>query len=412
MAARSMSPPAEPRRAALAFIFVTVVLDMLALGLIVPVMPTLVLDFLGGDTASAAQIYGLAFTLWAVMQFFFSPVLGALSDRFGRRPVVLLSNFGLGLDYVLMALAPNLTWLFVGRVISGITTASIPTAGAYIADVTPPERRAAAFGMISVAFGVGFVLGPAVGGMLGAVEPRLPFWIAAALSLANATYGFFVLPESLPPERRSPFAWRRANPVGSLTMLRSHPALLGLASVMFLSNFAHEALPSTSVLYMKYRYGWDERTVGFTLAAVGVCWVLVGGVLIRPVVKRFGERRALLAGLFFGAAGFAIIGLAPTSLVYWLGIPVFALWALANPALQGLMTVRVGPDEQGQLQGALGSLRGIAFLLGPVIFSQTFAWFVAHGEWHLPGAALLLAALFLAAALVLSWRLTRRTIPA
>ncbi|MGH7355546.1 MAG: TCR/Tet family MFS transporter [Candidatus Rokuibacteriota bacterium] len=403
---------AAPRRAALAFIFVTVVLDMLAVGMIVPVLPKLILGFLGGDTAYAAQIYGLAFTLWAVMQFFFSPVLGVLSDRFGRRPIVLLSNFGLGLDYVLMALAPNLAWLFVGRVISGITTASISTAGAYIADVTPPEKRAAAFGMISVAFGLGFVLGPAVGGMLGAVEPRLPFWVSAVLSLANATYGLFVLPESLPPERRSRFAWRRANPVGSLTMLRSHAALLGLASVMFLSNLAHEALPSTSVLYVTYRYGWDERTVGFTLAIVGVCWALVGGVLVRPAVKRFGERRALLAGLFFGAAGFAILGLAPTSLVYWLGIPVFALWGFANPALQGLMTVRVGPSEQGQLQGALGSLRGIAFLLGPGIFSQTFAWFVAHHDWHLPGAALLLAALFLAAALVLSWRLTQRTMPA
>ena len=399
---------AAPRRAALAFIFVTVVLDMLAVGMIVPVLPKLILGFLGGDTAYAAQIYGLAFTLWAVMQFFFSPVLGVLSDRFGRRPIVLLSNFGLGLDYVLMALAPNLAWLFAGRVISGITTASIPTAGAYIADVTPPERRAAAFGMISVAFGLGFVLGPAVGGVLGTVEPRLPFWVSAVLSLANATYGFFVLPESLPPERRSPFAWRRANPVGSLTMLRSHAALLGLAGVMFLSNLAHEALPSTSVLYVTYRYGWDERIVGFTLAVVGVCWALVGGLLVRPVVKRFGERRALLAGLFFGATGFAILGLAPTSLLYWLGIPVFALWGFANPALQGLMTVRVGASEQGQLQGALGSLRGIAFLLGPGIFSQTFAWFVVHHDWHLPGAALLLAALFLAAALMLSWRLTRR----
>lgn len=197
------------------------------------------------------------------------------------------------------------------------------------------------------------------------------------------------------------------SPVGSLTMLRAHGALLGLASIMFLSNLAHEALPSTSVLYVTYRYGWDERTVGFTLAVVGVCWALVGGVLVRPAVKRFGERRTLLIGLLFGAAGFAILGLAPTSLVYWLGIPVFALWGFANPALQGLMTVRVGPSEQGQLQGALGSLRGIAFLLGPVIFSQTFAWFVAHRDWHLPGAALLLAALFLAAALVLSWRLTR-----
>jgi DHA1 family tetracycline resistance protein-like MFS transporter len=227
-----------------------VLLDMLALGTIVPVLPKLVVTFLNGDTAAAAEIYGVFGTAWALMQFLCSPLLGALSDRFGRRPVVLISNFGLGLDYVVMALAPSLWWLFVGRVVSGITAASISTGFAYVADVTPPEDRAARFGMLSVAFGAGFVLGPALGGLAGGIDPRLPFWIAAALSLANALYGLFVLPESLPRERRALFEWRRANPLGSLALLRSHRELLGLASVYFLGQLAHAVLPSVTVLYM------------------------------------------------------------------------------------------------------------------------------------------------------------------
>src|SRR5262245_4566614 len=207
---------AKPHRAAFAFIFVTVLLDMLALGTIIPVLPRLVVDFMGGDTATATEIYGLFGSAWALMQFLFSPELGALSDRYGRRPVILISVLGLGLDYILMALAPSLVWLFIGRIISGITAATVPAGFAYIADVTPPEQRAARFGLLGVAFGAGFVLGPALGGLAGSVDPRLPFWIAAAFSLANAAYGWFVLPESLPPEKRMPFAWRRANPLGSL----------------------------------------------------------------------------------------------------------------------------------------------------------------------------------------------------
>src|SRR5437588_1382303 len=239
----------SPRRAALVFIFITVVLDMLALGMIAPVLPKLVISFMGGNTESAARIYGLFGTIWALMQFVFAPVLGTLSDRFGRRPIVLLSNFGLGLDYILMALAPTLNWLFVGRVISGVTAASIPAASAYIADVTPADKRARAFGMLGAAFGVGFIIGPALGGMLGSITPRLPFWVAAGLSLLNASYGLLVLPESLTRERRAAFSWKRANPVGSLNLLRSHPELLGLASANFLTYVAHEVLPSTFVLY-------------------------------------------------------------------------------------------------------------------------------------------------------------------
>jgi MFS transporter, DHA1 family, tetracycline resistance protein len=401
---------ARPRRAALAFIFVTAVLDMLALGVIVPVLPRLIVDFEGGDAARAAEVIGVFGTVWALMHLVCSPLLGGLSDRFGRRPVILLSNLGLGLDYLLMATAPTLRWLFAGRVISGITAASIPTAGAYIADVTPPEKRAQGFGLLGAAFGVGFVLGPALGGILGGVSPRLPFWVSAGLSLTNALYGFFVLPESLPLERRAAFDWRRANPVGSLALLRSHPQLLGLATVNFLRNLAHVSLPATAVLYVGHRYGWSERTVGLNLAAVGACTLVVQAALVQPAVTRFGERVVLLAGLAFGVAGFAVYGLAPTGPLFWIGVPLMALWGFSGPPVQGLMTRRVAPSQQGQLQGANGSLLGIAELIGPGIFTLTFATFISTNRtWHLPGAAFLLAALMLVAAMALAWRLTHES---
>jgi MFS transporter, DHA1 family, tetracycline resistance protein len=339
------------------------------------------------------------------MQFVFSPMHGMLSDRFGRKPIILFANFGLGLDYIVMALAPNLWWLFAGRVISGIAAASITTAYAYIADVTPAEQRAARFGMLGVAFGAGFVFGPALGGLAGIIDPRLPFWIAAALSLVNWLYGLMILPESLPRERRAPFAWRRANPVGSLALLRSQPQLMRLATVNFLDYLAHTSLPSIAVIYMMYRYGFDELMVGFTMAGVGLSAMIVQGGLIGPAVKRFGERATLLIGLAFGILGFAAFGLAPTGLVFWLGIPVLALWGFANSAALGLMSHLVSPTEQGQLQGANASLMGIASLLGPGMFTQTFALFIgAGGNWHLPGAPFLLAALFVVVATFVAWR--------
>jgi DHA1 family tetracycline resistance protein-like MFS transporter len=306
-----------------------------------------------------------------------------------------------------MALAPTLSWLFVGRVISGITAASVSTGYAYISDVTPPEKRSARFGMIGVAFGVGFVFGPALGGLAGNISPRLPFWIAAGLSLANALYGLLVLPESLPPERRAAFAWRRANPFGALMLLRSHLQLGALASVNFLSNLAHASLPSISVLYMQYRYGFDERTVGLTMAGVGLCSMVVQGALIGPTVKRFGERPTLMMGLGFGILGFAVFGLAPTGPLFWAGIPILALWGLASPASLGLMSRRVDSTEQGRLQGANASLMGVANMLGPGLFTQVFAYFIAAGTvWHLPGAGYLLAAFLIFVAELVAWRAT------
>jgi MFS transporter, DHA1 family, tetracycline resistance protein len=407
LAPRSLTAP-PVRRAALAFIFVTVVLDVLALGITIPVLPKLVEGFLGGDTPRAAELFGVFGTVWALMQFFFAPILGALSDRFGRRRVLLISCFGLGLDYIFMALAPSLGWLFVGRVISGITAASFTTAAAYIADVTPPEKRAAGFGMVGAAWGLGFVLGPALGGVLGGYGLRLPFWFAAALALLSAMYGLFVLPESLPLERRRAFSWSRANPMASLALLRSHPELIGLATVNFLYYVAHNVLPSVFVLYTSYRYGWSERTVGLTLAGAGLCSVVVQAGLVRHAVARFGERRTLMAGLVFGAIGFLNYAFAPTAAIFWLGMPVFALMGLFGPSSQGLMSRRVGPSDQGMLQGANSCLTGITGLIGPGLFTMTFATFIgSRSGWHFPGAPFALAAILLIAALGVARRVTR-----
>jgi DHA1 family tetracycline resistance protein-like MFS transporter len=401
------SSPPSPRKAAVAFILFTVFLDVVAMGIIIPVFPSLITRFLDGDLPRAAAIYGFFGTIWALMQFLCSPAMGALSDRFGRRPVVLLSNLGLGLDYVLMALAPNLIWLFIGRVIAGITAASISAAGAYIADVMPPEKRAGSFGLIGVAFGLGFVLGPALGGMLGAIDLHLPFWVAAGLSLANAAYGYFVLPESLPPENRKAFSWRRANPVGALVLLRSHPELSGLAMVHFLYTLAHNVLPSVFVLYTAYRYGWDERTIGLTMAGFGIAIIIVQGVIVKPAVARFGERKTLMLGLVSAVIGLTIYGIAPTGMVLWMGVPIAALWGAYGPASQGLMTRRVTPGEQGQLQGALSSILGITGMIGPLMFTLTFSRAISTPNPAWPGAPFLLAAVLVVGALVLAWRVTR-----
>jgi MFS transporter, DHA1 family, tetracycline resistance protein len=392
-------------RRALAFIFCTVTLDVLALGVMIPVLPTIVLGFMGGDTAGAAEMFGLFATVWGLMQFLCSPLLGALSDRYGRRPVILISCLGLGLDYVFMAVAPSLTLLFVGRVISGITAATISTAFAYIADVTPADGRAKAFGVVGMAFGLGFVVGPAIGGLLGGFDPRLPFWVSAAACLANAAFGWFVLPESLPPERRMAFAWSRANPVGALNLLRSQRRLVELAAVDFLASVAHQVLPSVFVLYAAYRYGWGETKVGLTLAFVGICSALVQGLLIGPVVARLGTRRALIGGLLTGGLGMAIYGLAPSGPWFWVGVPVMALWGLAGPALQEMMSRRVSSSEQGQLQGATNSLHSITGLIGPAMFTGAFA----HLIDELPGAPFLLAATLLVAAAGVAWVVTARS---
>ena len=383
------------------FVVITVALDLLAFGIIIPVLPRLIQDFLGGEAISAAHVYGLFGLTWAVAQFFGSPVLGALSDAVGRRPVILLSNIALGLDYLVMAIAPGIGWLLVGRAIGGLASSSFTTAFAYVADVTDADRRAAGFGMIGASFAFGFILGPALGGMLGAVDPRLPFWTAAALCLANVLYGIFVLPESLPKERRSPFSWRRANPLAAMRFLTSNRELFGVAAVLFLSNLAHEVFPAVFVLYAGHRYGWNEIAIGLALASVGIASAAVQGGLVRRAVARFGELPTMVTGLACGAVGAVMFGLAPADGWIWLAIPVAALWGLFGPSAQSLMTQRVHPSQQGQLQGALNSLRGISGLIGPVLFTTSFAAAMAHaGPAALLGAPFFVAATLLLLALV------------
>ncbi|MGH8199445.1 MAG: TCR/Tet family MFS transporter, partial [Steroidobacteraceae bacterium] len=354
-----------------------------------------------------ARVFG---TLFMLMQFVFSPIQGALSDRFGRRTVILISSFGLGIDFIVMALAPVLWLLFVGRAVSGMCAASFSTANAYISDITPREKRAAAFGTLGGAFALGFIVGPALGGFLGHLWIRLPFWVAAGLSLLNFCYGFFVLPESLPKERRSAqIDWRQANPMGSLMLLRRYPQVLSLATVLFLLALAQFALNSTYVLYTDYRYGWGPQIVGYSLGAVGLCTGVVQAVLVRRWMPWLGERRMMLTGVALLIVGYAVFGSAPDAWMFLAGIPFLCLGGLAGPSAQSMITHQVDAREQGRLQGALSSLQSLAGIFGPALFANLFALFIGdHAPTrHLPGAAFVLAAILALAALLLTERATR-----
>jgi len=404
----------QRRKAAVGFIFVTATIDIIALGIMIPVLPNLIKEMAGGDYAMASEINLMFATVFGLMQFFCAPILGLLSDRFGRRPVLLTSIFGLGIAFLFMAFAPSIRWLFVGRVINGVTAASFSTANAYIADVTAPENRAKAYGMMGAAFGLGFTLGPVLGGFLGEIDLRLPFLVCAGLALLNWLYGFFILPESLPKEKRETrLNWKKANPLGSLKLLRSHKGLLGLASVGFLFQLAHVVLPVIFVLYSGYRYGWGPQMVGFSMLATGVSNIIVQALLVGPVVKRIGERKALLVGLASGALGFAIFGLAPNGYLYFIGVPIFALMGFTGPAMQALMTSRVAPHEQGQLQGANGAMMGIAGIIAPSLFGFSFAFAVDHNDTlHMPGLPILIAAAIMACGFLIALRVARPAPPA
>jgi len=396
--------PKARRQAAFGFIFASALLNSISFGIMIPILPNLIRQFTGGDTAAASE-WNLFFgATWGVMQFFFGPILGMLSDRVGRRPVLLISFFGLAIDFLFMAFAPTLWWLYVGRVLNGMTASSFSTAGAYIADITAPERRAKTFGMLTSAFSFGFIIGPTVGGLLGQHDLRLPFLAAAGLTALNFLYGLLVLPESLPPERRlKTFQWSRANPVGSLGLLRAHSGLLGLAGVAFLFQLSQMVLPTVFVLYTTDRYGWSPQTLGFTFLLTGVLGVIVQMFLVGPIVAGIGERRTLLIGAAIGTLGFVWYGWAPKGWIYLLGAPIFCFSNLMMPGLQGLMTRRVPPSQQGQLQGALQSLQGIASIFGPMIFGETFAWSLRHDSvLHAPGLAIYLAAGLLGLAFALA----------
>lgn len=395
-----------PGRAAFAFIFITVALDFFAAGVTIPVFPKLIIEMRGGDTGSAAEYVGLLGTVFAVMQFVCAPMLGALSDRYGRRTVILLSTLGLGLDYFILALAPNLWWLFVARVIAGATSASYATAMAYVADVTPPEQRAGRFGMLGAAFGIGFVLGPAVGGVLGDVDLRLPFYVAAGLSLLGTLYGWLVLPESLPHGKRATFRLARANPLSALGVFRAHHGLLLMAAAVFVYRLAHDVMPVMYVIYTDYRYAWDAKTIGASLAVLGVASMAVQAGLVAPVVRRFGERAAMLAGFTIGAAAQVAYGLAPRGWLFIAVMPVGVLFGLAYPSMQGLLTRQVPAEEQGRLQGAIASVMSLAAIIAPLLYTQVFA--VAIGDYGRRGAGapMLLAGVLLAVTALVARRAT------
>jgi DHA1 family tetracycline resistance protein-like MFS transporter len=406
-------PAPRPRHgrpeAAFGFIFATSLINAVSFGIMIPILPNLIKQFTGGDTAAASEWNVLFSATWGAMQFFCGPVLGMLSDRLGRRAVLLVSLFGLFVDFLFMAFAPSLWWLFLGRILNGATAASFSTANAYVADVTPPERRARNFGLIGSAFSFGFLIGPVLGGLAGQNDLRLPFKIAAALTLINWLYGLLVLPESLPRERRSSRVdWSRANPLGSLLFLRARNELFGLASVNFLFQFAQNVLPTIFVLYTGYRYGWTPRTLGFVFMATGVSGIIVQMFLVGPVVRRIGERGSMLLGAASGMAGFTIFALASRPWMYLVGIPIFAAIGFLQPGVMGLMSRRVGPRHQGQLQGANQSLQGISSAIGPVVFGLTFAWAVRHdASLHMPGLPILISAALLAMAFLLALRVAK-----
>ena len=392
-------------RAAFVFIFITVLLDMISFGIIIPVFPQLILKLQGGDMAGAAAIFGIFGTAFALMQFIFSPVQGALADRFGRRPVILLSNLGLGLDYIVMAVAPTIPILFLGRLVSGATSASFSISGAYVADVTPQQERAARFGMLGAAFGIGFIIGPAIGGLLGAIDLRAPFWAAAALSIANFVYGALILPESLPADRRTPFRLHAANPIGAVRFLGSRPVLMSLTIAMLFAFLAHDAIPNTWVLYTTYRFNFDERAVGVSLAIVGAASLVVNGFLVGRAVKRLGEYNTLLAGLGFGIVSELLFALAPVTWLLLGTLPIYALAGLSGGPFQSIATREVQPNEQGQLQGALTALRSMVTLVTPGLYTGTFALFVGPlAGLGLPGAPYLLAAILMATTALLVMR--------
>lgn len=393
----------------MAFILVTLFLDILGIGIIIPVLPQLVAEMLGGNESHAAAWYGGIAASYALAQFVFAPVLGAFSDRVGRRPVLLISLFGFGVNYLLLGLAPSLGWLFVARTLSGVTGASITTCNAYIADISTAGNRARNFGLVGAAFGIGFIFGPALGGVLGHLGPRVPFFVSAGIVAVNWLYGLLVLPESLPPERRRAFSLGDANPLGGLARLRRYPIVAGLAVAFVCLALAQRGLETVWVLYTRYRFGWEELQNGLALALVGLMAAVVQGGLVRHIVHRIGERATVVTGLSVAACGFVLYGLATRGWMVLVVVVVTSLGGIAGPAIQGLVTGSVSPSEQGGVQGALTSLMSLTSIFAPLISTQLFSTFTGAGApIELPGAPFFAGALFVATALTVTIRLFRK----
>jgi DHA1 family tetracycline resistance protein-like MFS transporter len=393
------------RNAALGFIFVTLLLDVIGFGIIIPVLPTLISQLIGGTLSEAAQYGGWLMFAFSVMQFLFSPVLGNLSDKFGRRPVLLFSLFGFGLDYLLLAFAPNIAWLFIGRILAGITGASMTTATAYIADISAPEKRAQNFGMVGAAFGLGFIIGPVIGGVLGQFGPRIPFYAAAGLTLLNWLYGYFILPESLSPENRREFSWKRANPVGSLNTFKRYPVIAGMVGSLIAIYIASHATQSTWAYYTMEKFKWNEDWVGYSLGFVGLMVAIVQGGLIRIINPKLGSKNSVYLGIALYMVGFLLFAFATKGWMMFAFLVPYCLGGIAGPALQGIISNQVPGNEQGELQGALTSLVSATSIIGPPIMTNLFAYFTdPKNEIYFPGAPFLAGAIFSLISLFLAMR--------
>lgn len=398
------------KKSALIFIFITLLIDIIGLGIIIPVLPSLIRELTGGTLSDASVYGGWMLFAYSLMQFLCAPIMGGLSDRYGRRPVLLASLFGFGLDYLFLAFAPSLGWLFVGRVIAGIMGASFTTAAAYIADVSTPETRAQNFGIIGAAFGLGFIIGPLLGGLLEEFGSRVPFMVSAGLSLLNWLYGFFILPESLKPENRRKFEWSRANPISTLLNLKRYPVILGLVASLVLVYIAAHAVQTNWVYYTMEKFQWSAKTVGLSLAVVGFMFAVVQGGLIRIIIPRLGQQRSVYVGLGFTALGFILYALATETWMMFAFTAVYCMGGIAGPALQGIISTQVPPNEQGELQGALTSLMSVTSIAGPPLMTTTFAIFTRHdGSAYLPGAPMLLGAALCIISTFLARRSLKRT---
>jgi len=395
-------------QASMTFIFITLLIDVIGFGIIIPVLPSLIKELNGGNFSDAARIGGWLLFAFAIMQFIFSPILGNLSDTYGRRPVLLIALFGFGCDYLLMAFSPTLGWLFAGRLLAGITGASFSTASAYIADISPPEKRAQNFGLIGAAFGMGFIIGPAIGGLLGEIGSRVPFFAAAGLSFVNWLYGYFVLPESLPKEKRRPFEWKRANPIGALLALKKYPLTYGLIASLICIYIGSHAVQSNWSYFTMGTFGWSEKAVGFSLAFVGLMVGLVQGGLIRYTIPKIGQKKSVYYGLGLYTVGLILFGVASQGWMMYIFLIPYCLGGIGMPALQGIISAQVPSNEQGELQGAMTSLISITSIIGPPLMTNTYAYFTDNNTpMHFAGAAFILGALFMLVSLLLAIRTLR-----
>ncbi len=368
-------------------------IDVIGLGIIIPVLPKLIEEMIGGDLSMASTYAGWLMFAYATMQFLFSPIIGALSDKYGRRPVLLISLFGFGIDYLLMGFAPTIIWLFIGRLISGVTGASFTTATAYIADISTPEKRSQNFGLIGAAFGLGFIIGPVLGGLLGHYGARIPFFAAAGLALLNTLHGYFILPESLDKEHRRKFEWKRANPVGSLKRLSHYPVILSLVVSLVFIYIASHATQSTWTFYTMEKFKWNEKMVGYSLGFVGLMIAIVQGGLIRIVIPKLGQKKSIYIGLTLYVIGFVCFAFATKSWMMFAFVIPFSLGGICGPALQGVMSGQVPANQQGELQGALTSLISVTSIVGPLLMTNLFSYFTAaDAPVYFPGAPFLMGA--------------------